>query len=131
MAKLNVPADHRVKTHEGAPAVANLTPEQQLRRSVMSCLLWESEYYEDGQAIADRIMENARKVVPHYLAELANEVRHRANLRHAPLLLLDVLSETDRGTKEFRRNVADTIAKVISRPDELTEFLRGLLAKRT
>ena len=24
MAKLNVPADHRVKTHEGAPAVANL-----------------------------------------------------------------------------------------------------------
>ena len=28
MANLNRPADHSVKTHEGAPAVANLTPEQ-------------------------------------------------------------------------------------------------------
>ena len=93
MASLNRHPDHSVKTHEGAPAVANLTPEQILRRSVMACLLWESSFYEDGQSIADRIVENARKVDPHYLAELAKEVRHRANLRHAPLLLLDVLSE--------------------------------------
>ena len=93
MASLNRPADHSVGTHEGAPAVANLTAEQLLRRSVMACLLWEDQFYEDGQSIADRIVENARNVNPNYLADLAKEVRHRANLRHAPLLLLDVLSE--------------------------------------
>ena len=41
-------------THEGAPAVV-LNAEQTLRRSVASCFLWEDEFYEDGQVIADRI----------------------------------------------------------------------------
>ena len=76
----------------------------------MACLLWESSFYEDGQSIADRIVENARKVDPHYLAELAKEVRHRANLRHAPLLLLDVLSECLKRSDVPNTLVADTIA---------------------
>ena len=121
MSKLNRPADHSVRTHEGAPAVANLTAEQLLRRSVMACLLWEDQFYEDGHSIADRIVENARKVDPYYLADLAKEVRHRANLRHAPLLLLDVLSEPKK--MDVPSLVADTIYNVISRPDELAEFL--------
>ena len=127
MASLNRHPDHSVKTHEGAPAVANLTPEQILRRSVMACLLWELSFYEDGQSIADRIVENARKVDPHYLADLAIEVRHKANLRHAPLLLLDVLSEFPKREDKFRdyprSMIAETIGRVISRPDELSEFL--------
>ena len=91
----------------------------------MACLLWEDSFYEDGQSIADRIVENARKVDPHYLADLAKEVRHRANLRHAPLLLLDVLSEWSKThpRKYSARLISETIADVISRPDELTEFL--------
>ena len=121
MANLNVPADHSVKTHEGAPAVANLTPEQQLRRSVMVVCCGKANTTKTVKSIADRIVENARKVDPHYLAELAKEVRHRANLRHAPLLLLDVLSEPKK--MDVPSLVADTIYNVISRPDELSEFL--------
>ena len=129
MSKLNRPADHSVRTHEGAPAVANLNAEQLLRRSVMACLLWEDQFYEDGQSIADRIVENARKVDPHYLSDLAREVRHKANLRHAPLLLLDVLSEYSSTNPRYpllewnRSVIGETIAATISRPDELAEFL--------
>jgi 60 kDa SS-A/Ro ribonucleoprotein len=119
MARLNVAAGARAFTHEGAPAVANLSPERQLRRSVMSCLLWESEFYEDGTSIADRIVESAEKVAPQMLAELAVEARQTLHLRHAPLLLLDVLSKTGRGD----RLVADTIERVISRADEMGELL--------
>ncbi len=36
----------RPVTHEGAPA-HNLASEFQLRRSVLACLLWESQFYED------------------------------------------------------------------------------------
>jgi len=36
------------RTHEGAPAFAHLSDEQRLRRSILSCLLWEDEFYEDG-----------------------------------------------------------------------------------
>jgi 60 kDa SS-A/Ro ribonucleoprotein len=39
--KLNMPA--RPRTHEGASA-AVATPEQALRRSVLSCMLWEGEF---------------------------------------------------------------------------------------
>jgi len=127
MSKLNRPTDHSVRTHEGAKAVANLTAEQILRRSVMSCLLWEDQFYENGKSIADRIVENARLVEPTYLAALAEEVRHKANLRHAPLLLLDVLSEFPKRTNlrgDYNHGIiSDAIARTISRPDELSEFL--------
>lgn len=105
-------------THEGAPA-AVLTAEQTLRRSVLSCLLWEGEFYEDGQAIADRIAALASDLDPTVVAALAVEAREQFNLRHAPLMLLAVLARTGSGTSL----VAETIERVIQRADELTEFL--------
>ena len=54
-------------THEGAPAKL-LTAEQMLRRSVLSCLLWESEFYEDGPEIAARIRRLVVDVAPEQVA---------------------------------------------------------------
>jgi len=106
-------------THEGAPAYLHLTPEQQLRRSVMSCLLWESEFYEDGVTIADRILATAKQCSPTVVANLAIEARTKFNLRHVPLLLLIALAEIGRGT----RLVSETIEKTIQRADEPGELL--------
>lgn len=119
MARLNVATRHQAFTHEGAPAVPNLSPEKQLRRSVLSCLLWEQEFYEDGKSIADRIIENAEKVNPAILAALAIEARETFNLRHVPLLLLDALTKTGKGDKL----VADTVTRVVQRTDEMGELL--------
>lgn len=105
-------------THEGAPAVY-LTAEQELRRSVLACLLWEDQFYEDGVGIADRIAALAAEVAPETVAALAVEARERRHLRHAPLLLLDVLSRTGAGSSL----VSDTIERVMQRADETTEFL--------
>ena len=52
--RLNMPTRNAPLTHEGGPAKI-INVEQSLRRSVLSCLLWEREFYEDGQAIAERI----------------------------------------------------------------------------
>lgn len=106
-------------THEGGIAFGDMTPEQALRRSVMSCLLWEDEFYEDGQSVASRIASAARQVPAQKLAEIAVEARTQFNLRHVPLQLLAVLAQTGRGS----RLVQDTIAQTIERADELTEFL--------
>lgn len=107
------------QTHEGAPAFPHLTPEQRLRRSVMSCLLFEDEFYEDGVAIAERIAEAAAEVPTATLAALAVEARSKFNLRHVPLLLLCILARAGAGSAL----VGDTIAETIQRPDELAEFL--------
>ncbi len=118
MARLNTAERYRPKTHEGGAAFPHLTPEQSLRRSVMSCFLWEREFYEDGVKIAERIADTAANVAPEKLAEIAIETRTQASLRHAPLLLLEVLTRTGKG-----RLVGDTIAEVIQRADEPGEFL--------
>ena len=107
------------KTHEGAPA-ASLTDIQRLRRSVLSCMLWEDEFYEDGETISARIGDAAARVEPEALAALAIEARSKMNLRHAPLLLLTVLIRT--GAKR-EKLVANTVAEVIQRADELTELV--------
>jgi 60 kDa SS-A/Ro ribonucleoprotein len=109
-----------IYTHEGAPAYPHLKPIQQLRRSVLACLLWEDTFYEDGHSIADRITETALKVSPQDLAALAIEARHDYKLRHVPLLLLLALTKTGKGIPHL---TADTVHKVISRADELAELL--------
>ncbi|MCW5696066.1 MAG: TROVE domain-containing protein [Bauldia sp.] len=104
-------------THEGAPAPA-ISPEAALRRSVLSCLLFEDEFYEDGEKIAARIWRLVAAVAPETVAALAIEARTAGNLRHAPLLLARALAAMASGPI-----VGDTIAAVIQRADEMGEFL--------
>ena len=106
----------RKHTHEGATA-RQITVEQELRRSVMSCLLWEDSFYESGVSIADRITDNARKASKEFVSALAVEAREDFKLRHVPLLLLCALVE------KGGEGVADTVARVIQRPDEMPELL--------
>jgi 60 kDa SS-A/Ro ribonucleoprotein len=119
MARLNVlNLKFGPRTHEGAPA-RNISPELQLRRSVLACLLWESQFYEDGVEIAGRIAELVPKVAAEKVAAIAVEAREQMKLRHAPLLLVREMARH----KTHRALVADTLARVIQRADELAEFV--------
>jgi hypothetical protein len=106
------------RTHEGALA-AVITPEQGLRRTVLSCMLWEGEFYEDGVQIAGRIHELVPQVAAEKMAALAVEAREKMKLRHAPLLLVREMARhaTHRGL------VAETLTRVVQRADELSEFV--------
>lgn len=117
MAKINA-TPGKIYTFGGAVA-KRITPLMQLQRSVASCFLWEDEFYEDGESIAARIAELAGQVEPMALARLAVKVREEDKLRHAPLMLLSVLSRTGSGNTF----VADAIERVIKRPDEMGELL--------
>ena len=107
-----------LRTHEGAPAVS-ISAEAQLRRSVMACMLWESQFYEDGATIADRIAGLVPQVEAARVAVLAIEAREKMKLRHAPLLLVREMARY----ATHRVLVAETLARVIQRADELSEFL--------
>src|SRR5271168_2811683 len=113
---LNIPWGPR--THEGAPA-RNVSTALQLRRSVMACLLWENQFYEDGVEIAGRIQTLVPKVKPEVVAALAVEARGKMKLRHAPLLLVREMARQ----KTHRALVATTLTQVIQRADELAEFV--------
>lgn len=105
-----------IHTHEGARA-KHISDEKALRRSVISCLLWEREFYEEGQDIANRISDFAGRVSPEVVAELAIEARHTHGLRHVPLLLLlNLIQRRYAGT-------SSAISDTIRRADEMTELL--------
>lgn len=114
--KLSQPA--RPKTHEGGPARV-IDPAEALRRSVMACLLWENEFYEDGQTIAARVRELVPRVAATRVAALAIEAREAMKLRHMPLLLVREMARH----ASHRGLVAETLARVIQRADELAEFV--------
>ena len=100
------------------PAPRVESPLSRLRRSVLSCLLWEGEFYENGDSIAARIVELCREVPPHEIASLAIEARTQFHLRHVSLLLAREVVRHGQGPM-----VADTIEAVIQRADELAELL--------
>ena len=109
----------RAFTLEGARA-KRFTPGKELKRTLMRCLLWEDQFYEDGVAIAERIETRAAgRAGP--VAALAIEAREELKLRHAPLMVVREMARHEK----HRVLVAETLARVIQRPDELTELLRS------
>lgn len=101
-----------LKTH-------HISPELQLRQAVFACLLWESLFCEEGVEIASQIAELVPKVEAEKVAALAIEASERMRLHHASLLLVREMARR----KTHRALVADTLARVIQRPDELIDFV--------
>jgi hypothetical protein len=108
----------KIFTHEGAPA-PRIDALAQLERSVMSCMLWEGEFYESGQTIGQRIAELVKQVPAEDVARVAIQAKEDMRLRHVPLLLVRELMRT----KEGRALAKDVLPKVVLRADDITEFL--------
>lgn len=119
MSRINVAKRSEILTHEGGKAVP-VNAEQQLRRLTLATLLWEDQFYVDGVSIADAIADAVTKVKADVVAKVAIEAREKQKLRHLPLLLVRELARRKDNPKGL---VADTLASVIQRPDELAEFL--------
>jgi hypothetical protein len=108
------------RTHEGAIA-ARLNKSQKLRRLVMASMLWEDQFYIDGVSHAEYVKQALLEASPEEVAEVAIEAREKMKLRHMPLFLVRELARHP--DKKARLLVAETLTRVIQRPDELAEFL--------
>lgn len=106
------------RTHGGAKA-ARVNKRQQLERSVMSCLLWEKEFYEEGQSIVDRIKTLVAQVDAHDVANIAIRAKRDMRLRHVPLLLAVEMAKTKHG----RSYLKYVIPEIITRADDIPELL--------
>lgn len=111
----------KVYTYEGAIA-SRIKPLEELKRAVLSCLLWEDQFYENGENIATRIHKLTHKCNPQEVVDLAIETRQKHNLRHAPLwLVLALLNHPDKYL--LGGKLKYIVARVIQRADEITEIL--------
>lgn len=117
--KLNT-APKPIFNSEGVKA-SHIKPADELRRTVMACMLWESGFYESGEAVADRLKRLVPLCNPHDVADIAIEAREKQRLRHAPLLLVRELARDSKRCADGL--IANTLCRVIQRADELAEFL--------
>jgi len=96
--------------------VPAVSPAAQLKRVTLASLLWEKQFYLDGEAHSDLVRHLVAKVDADSVANLAELARSRFKLRHIPLLL----------ARELARNgrlQAQTLYNIVQRPDEMSEFL--------
>lgn len=101
--------------HAGGPSLA-IDAQQQLKRVVMANMLFEDQFYIDGKNTADLVSSLVPKVAPEKVAEIAIEARSAYNLRHVPLVLCRELAR-------IGKLKAETLTSVVSRPDEIGEFI--------
>lgn len=120
MASINIRLAPVVNSH--GTKVVRLSAEENLRRAVMTCMLWEDQFYEDGVSIAERIAKLVHAVPLHVAAAVARDARNQMKLRHVPLLVVREMARHPqlRAAPDIVRH---TLCEVIQRPDELTEFL--------
>jgi 60 kDa SS-A/Ro ribonucleoprotein len=109
----------KLKTAEGGAAV-RIGAVAQLQRLLNACMLWEDTFYQDGKDVATLMRELVRQVPAEKCAELAIKAREEQKLRHAPLLIVYEMTLASKAHKEL---VGETLARVIQRPDEITEFV--------
>ena len=107
-------------THEGAKA-SHIKPCDELRRTIMACMLWEDGFYESGEDVGMRIKRLVPLCNPYDVADMAIEAREKQRLRHAPLLLVRELARDPQRCADGL--IAGTLCRIIQRADELSEFL--------
>jgi 60 kDa SS-A/Ro ribonucleoprotein len=113
----------KAKTFEGAVVVAPGNFEE-LKRTVLNCLLFEDTFYEKGSTVAQRIKQLVPQCAAADVAALAVDARERFYLRHVGLFLVRELARV-RGNGPL---VAKTLEAIVQRPDELTEYVALYLA---
>lgn len=117
--KMNVSPKTRIAcTHEGALVRAS-SIETELRRAVMSCMLWEDQFYESGEDIAQRIARLIPMCRPDFVAACAAHARWDMKLRHVPLMIVAAMTKLN----THKHLVSKLLPDVIGRADEITEFL--------
>lgn len=96
--------------------VRELSAYEKLQRTAMSCLLWEDNFYEDGESVASRIQGYMKDVTPEQARQVLYQAKEVNKLRHMPLYLL--LNMSKNGYLS-----SDDVTKTVTRVDDMSELL--------
>jgi hypothetical protein len=116
MASVNKPIPHEVERTHGGAVASRITAVEILKRSVMANMLWEDNFYEDGESVAKRIADTLPKVSENDARTILYASKEEQHLRHTPLYLLCLFAKQGWLKK-------DDVVRVCTRVDDMTELL--------
>lgn len=99
--------------------LSKTTPLNELKKSILTCLLWEDTFYENGIDISKRISNLVPKVDPKDCYDLALQTRNDMKLRIAPLYIARAMANLPK----HKELVGKLLPLIIQRADELTKFV--------
>ena len=111
MSKVNQKASVAVAKKVYVPGV-----KEEARRTLVTCLLWEDQAYENGVKIADRMREYVKQLSEQDCRDLLKEAKIDNKLRHAPLFWAVQMA------KEGKLK-ADDVAMICDRVDTMADLL--------
>lgn len=89
---------------------------EEARRTLMTCLLWEDQFYESGVSISDRLRSYVKQLNENDCRELLKEAKVDNKLRHAPLFWAVQMA------KEGKLK-SDDVAMICDRVDLMADLL--------
>lgn len=116
MSQINVRRVREMTKNAVGTLVPQISAVRQLNRMVMASMLFEDNFYLDGQSHYDLVKQLSRTVNPEDVAKIAIRARIDMKLRHVPLVLVRELAR-------IGKLKAETLTTIIQRPDEITEFV--------
>lgn len=121
MSSTNVRTAHRqnitgAQFNHNSLKVKPISSEAKLVRMTMAHMLFEKQFYVDGEDSYKTLQKLIDEVSPEFVANVAKKARNEFKLRHVPLALMRGLAKN--GTLK-----AQDLADVIQRADEMPEFL--------
>jgi hypothetical protein len=106
--------------------VNDLTNITILKRSIMSTMLWEDNFYEDGISISTRIQELIQKCYNEGKFEsiiyIIKQAKFDMRLRHIPLFCIRELARLKLQLQE-KKQLSLLLIDCITRADDITEFM--------
>ena len=75
-----------VKINKVSPMKTEMSTYEKAERSLMTCLLWEDNFYEDGESIVERLKSYVPKLSEDECRTLLTMAKKDNKLKHAPLL---------------------------------------------
>jgi 60 kDa SS-A/Ro ribonucleoprotein len=118
--------------NHGGSISSRFTPEQELRRTVMSCMLWEDNFYENGERVADRIAKLIEQVPLPVAVRIAREASQKMYLRHVPLFMTALIAKYHSGPKGQKNvptppssagMISELVTDVVTRVDSIMELI--------
>jgi len=129
MSKFNTkptPISTAVKSHEGG-VVFQATGYQELCDRVLTSFFGEDKFYETAKASDNKLKNLIHSVAKHdplFVAKLAVLAREEFKLRSVSQVLVAELSQIYRGDSRLKA----AIARVVQRPDDMTEILSYIIS---
>lgn len=116
MASVNQKSASNLVTNHNGLSSNQISTKEMFDRTVMACLLWENNFYENGESVATRVESYIKELSEQDIVPILYKCKQDMKLRHMPLFILVCMAKYGKLKSKY-------VYDMITRVDDITELL--------